>query len=61
MGKTINKNATKFFIVADSGTGAILANVSLFVADGFMASMIINGVNNDVFVGGPVSLSRIYV
>ena len=51
----------KFFIVADSATGKILINRTITEDKGYHLTLIINGVNNDVFVGVGDGLVRLYV
>jgi hypothetical protein len=52
---------TKYLIVADTETGKILSNVSIFEGSGIKASLIVPGANNDLFVGTTAGISRIYV
>ena len=61
IGRNILQDATKFFIIADSASGNIVANITLAKNQGYAPSMVINGANNDVFVGGFSQLARIYV
>ena len=39
----------------------VIANVTLAEGEGMQPSMIISGANNDVFVGGSKTLTRIHV
>jgi hypothetical protein len=54
-------NNTKYFIVADSRTGEIRVNVSLKEATGVNPSLLVPGKNNDVFIGVPSGVARLYV
>ena len=55
------KHTTKYFVVASAATGAVLANISIARNEGIKISMIVPGPRNDVFVGTPGGLRRIYV
>lgn len=54
-------NTSKFVIVANSTNGDVLANVTVAENEGMKISMIIPGPNNDIFVGTPTGLTRIYI
>jgi hypothetical protein len=54
-------DATKSFVVADSATGKIIANVTIAEDQGLSPSLLVPGKHNDVFVGTLKQLSRIYV
>mmetsp|Transcript_3156 Transcript_3156/g.4892 ORF Transcript_3156/g.4892 Transcript_3156/m.4892 type:complete len:550 (-) Transcript_3156:135-1784(-) len=55
------KNTTKYLIIADTSTGRVVANVSLFQGNGMRSSVIVPGAHNDVIIGTPSGLSRLYV
>jgi hypothetical protein len=54
-------SAQKFFLVADVQTGEVRANISLGHAVGMNPSLLVPGVNNDVFIGVPGGIARLYV
>lgn len=54
-------NATKYLIVADTATGDILLNMTVSVGEGLKPSLIVPGANNDVIIGTPTGISRLYV
>jgi hypothetical protein len=54
-------DVTKYLIVADAESGRIIANITIMRGPGIKASLIVPGVNNDVFVGTASGISRIYV
>ena len=54
-------DVTKYLIVADVDSGSIIANITIMRGPGIKASLIVPGVNNDVFVGTASGVSRIYV
>lgn len=55
------KNVNKFFIIANSSTGEIIANKTISQGAGMSVSVVIGGANNDVFVGTREALVRLYV
>lgn len=61
IGRNILQDATKFLIIANSTSGEVMANMTLADKDGYAASMIISGANDDIFVGGFGQIARIYV
>ena len=54
------RSNTKYFIIADSRTGQIKVNVSLGDATGVNPSLLVPGVHNDVFIGVPSGVARLY-
>lgn len=54
-------DATKYFIVADSVSGKILANVTVGAGHGISPSLIVPGRKNDVFVGTAKALTRVFI
>jgi len=54
-------DASKFLIVANTTNGEVLANVSVTDNEGVKISMIIPGPRNDLFIGTPTGLTRVYV
>lgn len=54
-------NADKFFVVANASTGAVLANVTIARDEGIRLTMIIPGAFNDVYLGTPEGLTRVYL
>ena len=57
----IYKTVNKFFIVANSSTGEIIANKTISQGAGMSVSVVVGGANNDVFVGTREALVRLYV
>lgn len=55
------QNATKYLIVADTATGKVLLNMTVSVGDGLKPSLIVPGAHNDVIIGTPTGISRLYV
>ena len=55
------KDLNKFFIVANSSTGQIIANKTISVGFGATVSLVVSGANNDVFMGTREALVRVYV
>ena len=55
------KTVNKFFIVANSSTGEIIANKTISLGAGMSVSVVVGGANNDVFVGTREALVRLYV
>jgi hypothetical protein len=55
------RNLTKYLIVADTHTGNIIANITVNHGDGYKASLVVPGAHNDVFVGTPEGIARIYL
>jgi hypothetical protein len=55
------ENATKYLIVADTATGNVLLNMTVSVGDGLKPSLIVPGAHNDVIIGTPTGISRLYV
>mmetsp|Transcript_15492 Transcript_15492/g.29186 ORF Transcript_15492/g.29186 Transcript_15492/m.29186 type:complete len:559 (+) Transcript_15492:66-1742(+) len=55
------KDVSMYFIVADTETGQVLVNTTMSRQDGIHPSMIVPGAYNDVIIGTPVGLSRLYV
>eukprot|EP01036_Dinobryon_divergens_P028296 gene28296-37227_t len=58
---TTFKNVNKFFIIANSSTGEIIANKTISEGAGMSVSVVIGGANNDVFVGTREALVRLYM
>ena len=54
-------NLSKFFIVADTRSGKVIANVTIEENAPVRLSMIIPGQNGDVFIGTSTGLVRVYV
>lgn len=55
------KHLSKFFIVLNATTGAVIANVTIADEQQLTAMMIIAGANNDVFMGSTKGLIRISI
>lgn len=51
----------KYFIVADAATGDILLNTTILAGEGMRPALIVPGGHNDVLVGKPTGLNRMYV
>ena len=55
------KDVVKYFIVGDTSTGKILANITLTNGTGLKPSLIVPGANNDVIIGTNTGIARLYV
>jgi hypothetical protein len=53
--------ASKFLIVANATDGTVLANITVAENEGVKISMIIPGPRNDLFIGTPTGLTRVYL
>jgi hypothetical protein len=55
------QNATKYLIVADVESGEVLLNMTVSRGEGLKMSLIIPGAHDDVIIGTPTGISRVYV
>jgi len=55
------KKVQKYFVVADTQTGRVLANVTIGTDVELFPSMIIPGSNNDVFMATSNQIIRVHV
>jgi hypothetical protein len=55
------KNATKFFIIADTETGKIILNRTLSIGPGGPPSLIVPSAHNDIIVSSSEGITRLYV
>eukprot|EP00602_Paraphysomonas_sp_CaronLab_P009241 CAMPEP_0185035846 /NCGR_PEP_ID=MMETSP1103-20130426/27903_1 /TAXON_ID=36769 /ORGANISM="Paraphysomonas bandaiensis, Strain Caron Lab Isolate" /LENGTH=555 /DNA_ID=CAMNT_0027573117 /DNA_START=5 /DNA_END=1672 /DNA_ORIENTATION=+ len=54
-------NVTKYLIVADTHTGEIMVNTTVFYGTGMKPSLIVPGAHNDIIMGTPTGIARFYV
>jgi hypothetical protein len=54
-------NATKYLIVADVETGEVMLNMTVSEGEGLKPSLIVPGAHDDVIIGTPTGISRLYV
>jgi hypothetical protein len=55
------QNATKYLIVADVESGEVLLNMTVSRGEGLKPSLIVPGAHDDVIIGTPTGISRLYV
>jgi hypothetical protein len=55
------KDMDKFFVVANSTTGGVLARIPIAVGEGLSTSVVIPGSHGDVYMGTRDALVRVYV
>jgi len=58
--RSSHKKLDKYFIVADSATGKVLANRTISEGEGLQTTVMVSGANGDVFVGTVAALVRIH-
>jgi len=60
-GKKMFPHIEKYFVVADARNGEILLNTTILAGEGMRPALIVPGGHNDVLVGKPTGLNRMYI